>query len=145
MTKSTEVVEAVAPAAQTNVKRPDTISIFTNGSDAWNELMVHVRNGYVITPGTLPVVFPDGNASLLLCIGSPTPIAIKKAQETIDRELREEENRFNERVKEEAKRLVEEQAKADLEKRVAAAEAAAEAAIAKIRSDAAAELARLKK
>lgn len=142
-TKSTEVVEA--PAAQANVKRPDTISIFSSGGDAWNELMVHVRNGFIITPGTLPVVFPDGTVSLLLCIGSPAPTAIKKAQETIERELREEEARFNERVKEEAKRLVEEQAKADLEKRVAAAEAAAEAAIAKIRSEAAAELARLKK
>lgn len=143
-TKSTEVVEAPA-VAPVNVKRPDSISICTNGGDAWNELMVHVRNGYIVAPGTFPVIFPNGNVSLLLCIGSPAPIAIKKAQETIDRELRAEEARFNERVKEEAKRLVEEQAKADLAKRVAAAEAAAEAAIAKIRADAAAELEKLTK
>ena len=141
--KSTEVV--TAPVAQTNVKRPDTISIFTSGGNAWNELMVHVRNGFIITPGTVPVIFPDGNVSLLLCVGSPAPVAIQHAQETIERELREEEARFNERVREEAKRLVEEQAKADLQKRVAAAEAAAEAAIAKIRSEAAAELAKLSK
>lgn len=142
-TKSTEAVEA--PATQTNVKRPDTISIFGSGGSVWNEFAVHVRNGFILTPGTVPVIFPDGNVSLMLCIGSPTPIAIKKAQETIDRELRAEEARFNERVKEEAKRLVEEQAKADLAKRVAEAEAAAEAAIAKIRADAAAELAKLTK
>ena len=138
-TKST----ASAVEMPTIDKLPTTISLFGNGGEVWNELMVHVRNGYVITPGTFPVSFQDGNVSVALRIGTPEALVLRRAADTVQRELRAEEDRFNQRVREEVKRQAELQAEAELEQRVAKAEAEAEAAIAKIRRDAAAERARL--
>jgi hypothetical protein len=134
----TPVVTDAMPA-----KLPDTITLFGNGGTVWNELMVHVRNGYIIAPGTFPVVFPDANVSVALCLGTPNQLIIQAAEASVVRALREEQDRFDQRVKYAAKLLVEQQAEADLEQRLAEAEATAEAAIAKIRKDAAAERARL--
>lgn len=124
-------------------KLPDTITLFGNGGTVWNELMVHVRSGFIIAPGTFPVVFADGNVSIALCLGTPSQLIIKAAEASVVRALREEQERFDQRVKYAAKLLVEQQAEADLERRLAEAEAQAEAAIAKIRKEAAAERARL--
>jgi hypothetical protein len=141
---------AAAPETQASTsldeiaKRPDTITLFANALQFLDEYTIHARNGYRIHTGVSPYLYPEsGMITALLELGDPLPLTVQRAKETIFREQREEHQRFEKRVKEEAARIVAAQVQADQDARIAAAEAVANAAVEKIRADVAAERARI--
>ncbi|WP_313034075.1 hypothetical protein, partial [Massilia alkalitolerans] len=108
------------------------------------EVCAHVRNGYVINKDYPFNLFPNGNLSLMVVLGEPDKLAFTKAQESTDISLQQEEARYRRDVEEAAKRQLEQAKREELERQVAEAVAASEKAIAKLRREAAAELAKLK-
>lgn len=124
-------------------RRPDTIKLFGYANELINEMCVHFRNGYRLHTGVSPDILPNGVMSVLLQLGDPMPLAVQRAKTTIEQEQREEHQRFEKRVQEEAARRIAAQAQAEQDARIAAAEAVAEAEVARIRAEVAAERARI--
>ncbi|MGI4842315.1 MAG: hypothetical protein ACRYF7_03275 [Janthinobacterium lividum] len=142
MTVSTPVATdkpVVAP------QKPISIELIGPAVTIMQELCAHVRNGYTVHKDYPMHFYQNGNISLMLIIGNPDDYALKKAQESTDASIAREQAEYNRRVQEEAKLLVERQAREALEKSVAEAVAAHEKQIAKLKRDAEAELARLNK
>ena len=135
------------PAASTPyeeiVKRPDTIQVFGPANLVLDEYAVHARNGYRLLPDALIHYFPNGNMSITLCLGEPLALAVQRAKESIAREQAAEAARFEKRVVEEAARRIAAQAQAELDARIAAVEALAEAEVIRVRAQVAEERARI--
>ena len=125
------------------LKRPDTIALFGHSYQVMDEFTIHARNGYKPFAGVAMQYFPGGMMSILLQLGDPLPLAHQRAKESIASEQRKEAAEFTRRVNEEAQRIATAKAKAELDARIAAAEAVANAAVEKIRRDAEAERARI--
>lgn len=124
-------------------RRPDTIKLFGHPVELFNEMCVHFRNGYRPHEGVGPDIIPNGYMSVLLQRGDPMPLAVQRAKATIEQEQRAEYQRFEKRVQEETTRRIAAQAQADLDARIAAVEALAEAEVLRVREQVAAERARL--
>ena len=136
-------IQASTPLAEI-AARPDTIALFGHAHQVLEEMITHARSGYHLYQGVSPnIVQQTGMMSVLLQLGDPMPLAVQRAKETIEREQREAHQRFEKRVKQEAERLHAAQLQADQDARIAAAEAMAEAAVAKIKADVAAERRRI--
>jgi len=143
-TKQTAVTETPAATPLVEIaKRPDSITLFGPANLVLDEYAVHARNGYRLLPDALIHYFPNGSMSITLCLGEPLALAVQRAKESVAREQAAETARFERRVTEEAARRVAANAQAELDQRIAAAEAVANAAVEKIRADAAAERARI--
>jgi membrane-bound ClpP family serine protease len=125
--------------------KPFSIQLIGPAYPLFQELCVHVRNGYVINRDAPVELFQNGNAMLSLILGNPDEIAISQAKESTAHSVAQEESRYLKDVEEAAKRYVEQEKREALEKQVADAIAASEKAIAKLRKDAEAELAKLNK
>jgi hypothetical protein len=126
------------------IKRPDTIKLFGHFQSVMDEYTIHARNGYRVFPGVLPRFFEfNGNMSLLLQLGDPAPLASQRAAESMAQAQKEEAAEFDRRVTAEAKRFAAEQAQRDLQARVDAAQAVADAQVQRIREDAEAAIARI--
>jgi hypothetical protein len=137
-----EVTEST-PLAEI-VKRPDTLKLFGHAHQVLEEYAVHARNGYHLFPGMTPQYYQhNGMLSILLALGDPIPLASQRAAESMAQAQRDEASEFTRRVVEESKRLAAEQAQRDLEARVAAAQAVADAQVQRIREDAEAAIARI--
>ncbi|TXG01901.1 hypothetical protein [Massilia arenae] len=139
-TKSVPVTETpVATSLVDIAKQPDSITLFGFSHDVLNEMTIHARNGYRPFVGVNVEFFPhNGMMSILLQRGDPMPLAVQRAAETIANEQRKEAIEFERRVQEEAARRVTANAQAELDARIAAAEAVAEAQVARIREEVAA-------
>lgn len=140
----TEVeVTASTPLAEI-VKRPDSITLFGHTHQVLEEYAAHARNGYHLFPGVTPQYYQHtGMMSILLALGDPLPLARQRAAESMAEAQRKEAAEFSRRVTEEAQRIAAENAKAELEAKVAAAQAVADAQVARIRADADAAIARI--
>lgn len=138
-------VEVTASTPLTEiVKRPDSITLFGHASQVLEEYAAHARNGYHLFPGVTPQFFQHtGTMSLLLALGDPLPLASQRAAESMAAAQKQEAAEFSRRVTVEAQRIAAENAKAELEAKVAAAQAVADAQVARIRSDADAAIARI--
>lgn len=134
----TAVTTPAAPA------KPFSIELIGPAVSILQEVCAHVRNGYVINKDYPFNLFPNGNLSLMVVLGEPDKLAFTKAQESTDISLQQEEARYRRDVEEAAKRQLEQAKREELERQVAEAVAASEKAIAKLRREAAAELAKLK-
>lgn len=133
---------AVSTPYEEILKQPETITLFGYPHQVLDEMIIHARNGYRLYEGVSPTVVSTG-MSVLLQRGDPMPLVYQRAKESIASEQRKEAAEFTRRVNEEAARRVAANAKAELDARIAAAEAVANAAVEKIRADAAAERARI--
>jgi len=147
MAKAAVVTETEIPVATPLVeiaKRPDSITLFGHAYQVLEEYAVHARSGYHMFPGVAPQYFPhNGMMSILLALGEPLPLAHQRAAESMAEAQRKEAVEFDNRVKAEAQRIAAENAKAELEAKVAAAQAVADAQVARIRADADAAIARI--
>lgn len=141
-TKTVTETPVATPLAEI-ARRPDTINLFGPAYEVLDELCIHFRNGYRPHPEAAMQYFPNGMMAILIQLGDVMPLAHQRAKESMAREAAKESAEFEKRVKQEAERLHAAQLQADLDARIAAAEAVANAAVEKIRSDAAAERARI--
>lgn len=123
--------------------KPFSIQLIGPAYPIFQELCVHIRNGYVINKDAPVEIFQAGNAMISLILGNPDEIAIAQARESEDHSVAMQEAQYRRDVESAAKRQIEQSKRAELEKQVADAVAASEKAISKLRKDAAAELAKL--
>jgi hypothetical protein len=137
MTTETTAATAVAPA------KPFSLHLIGPAIPVFQELCVHVRNGYVVNKDAPLEIFNNGNAQVFLHLGEPNEYAISQAKESTEHAARQEIVKYQADVEQAAKRLIEQERREALEKQVAEAVAASEKAIAKLRKDAEAELAKL--
>ena len=135
---------AVSTPYEEILKQPESITLFGHAHQVLDEMIIHARNGYRFFPGVHPAYYErTGMMSVLLQRGDPMPLVYQRAKESIASEQRKEAAEFTRRVNEEAQRIATAKAKAELDARIAAAEAVANAAVEKIRRDAEAERARI--
>jgi len=123
--------------------RPASIHVIGPAYPAWAEAAVHIRDGYIFHPDRQVQLFENGNASFYLILGNPGQIAVDMAKASMDQAVLIQQGEYEAAVKREAAILVERQRREELEKQVADAVAASERAIAKLRKEADAELAKL--
>lgn len=133
------------PAAAPVPKKPFAIQLVGPGYIVLHELCAHVRNGYVINPDAPYEFFANGNVVFNLILGNPDELSIARAKESTEHSAELEAAQYRREVAAAAKSMIEQERRAALEKDVAAAVAATEKAIAKLKQDAQAELARLQK
>lgn len=138
------MTESTVPAQATQ-KRPFSIELIGPAVSIMQQVCAHVRDGYVVNKDYPIQFYQNGNLSLMVNLGEPDKLAYRKAQESSEASIARENAEYERRVKDEAKRLVEQQAREALEKSVAEAVAAHEKQIAKLKRDAESELARLNK
>lgn len=134
---------AVSTPYEEILKQPETITLFGYAHQVLDEMILHARSGYRLYEGVSPNILQNGMMSVLLQRGDPMPLVYQRAKESIASEQRKEAAEFTRRVNEEAQRIATAKAKAELDARIAAAEAVANAAVEKIRRDAEAERARI--
>jgi len=125
-------------------KKPFQISLGGTCPAIFHEAIVHARNGYCFSDAPIQFFPEAGTAFFTMILGQPNDYAIMSAKESSEISVRNEEALYRRDVEEAAKRQLEQEKRAALEKQVAEAVAASEKAIAKMRKDAEAELAKLK-
>lgn len=135
------MTQAASPA----VAKPVTMTLMGPGHTIFQELAVHIRAGYVPNPDYPVEMFPNGNVSILLVLGNPTQHAIDKARESHDLAVLQQEAEFNRAVAAEAKRLAEQAARDELQRKVEALKADQAKAIRDLERATAAEIAKLSK
>lgn len=123
--------------------KPFSLNLIGPGVSVFQELCAHVRSGYVVNKDYPVDFYQNGNVSLMLILGNPDEIATAQAKESVELRIAQEQADYERRVKEEAKRLVEQQQKDELARTVAAEVAQHKRKIAEIEKQAAAALAKL--
>ncbi|WP_322403423.1 hypothetical protein [Massilia luteola] len=124
-------------------KKPVSIQLIGPAFPIWDELAVHLRNGYVIQPDLGIELGHNGNAIVNLILGNPSTAAIERANGSNELAQQQEQAAFDRAVKEEAKRLAEQAARDALEQRIAAIKADQAKAIRELERATAAEIAKL--
>ena len=109
---------------------------------AFNELILHARQGYTLSDGPIQIT-PTGWAWFTLVQGNPKDYIISAAKQSIERSQQEEAAAYKRDVEAAAKRLMEDEKRKQLEKEVASATAKLEREIAALKQAAQAELAKL--
>lgn len=144
-TKAPAVTEtpAVSTPYAEILKHPETITLLGNAHQVLDEMILHARSGYRLYEGVSPTILQNGVMSILLQRGDPMPLVYQRAKESIANEQRKESAEFERRVNEEAARRVAANAQAELDARIAAVEALAEAEVSRVRAQVAAERARI--
>lgn len=123
--------------------KPFSITIIAPAYPAFQEVCAHVRNGYVIDKDRAVEITQTGQAIIHLILGNPDETAIAQAKDSSELATQLQQAQWDREVKQAAKALIEQEKRTQLEKQVADAVAASEKAIAKLRKDAAGELAKL--
>jgi hypothetical protein len=134
-------MNTAAQAAATT--KPFSIHLIGPALPIFQELCVHVRNGYVVSKDAPIELFQNGNASIFLLLGNPDEVAIAQAKESAELSVAKEEAQYRKDVQDAAKRLVEQDKRDELKKRMDAEQAAHEKAVAKLKKELEAELAKL--
>lgn len=141
-TAAPEAPTVAAPEAPSVNKKPFAINVAAPCHLAFAESVAHARNGYCFSEAPIAIQ-PNGWAFFQMILGNPDVHAIQAAKESTNLSIEQEQAQFRKAVAEEAKRLLEQQKKDELERQVAAIkaeqarqiralEAATEAAIAKL-------------
>lgn len=138
----TKASTPAAPAVPEVPQKPFSIKVGAPAHAAFNEAVVHARNGYCFSDGPIEIM-PNGYAFFTMVIGQPNESAIQNAKASAELSVKEEAAKYKKDVEQAAKRLMEEQKRAELEKEVANATAALEKKIADLKKAAEAELAKL--
>lgn len=130
-------------AASAAPSKPFSIQLIGPSYPIFQELCAHVRNGYVVNKDAPVEMFPNGNTMIWLHLGNPDEVAIAQAKESNDLHVAKEEAAYRKDVEEAAKRLVEQAKREEIAQRMADVQAAHEKAVAKLKRDTDAELAKL--
>jgi hypothetical protein len=108
---------------ETTVKKPVSLQLIGPAFPIWNELAVHLRDSYVIDPNLGIEIASNGNAIVNLVLGNPDSSAIERAKESTDLAVQLERAAYEKAVREEAKRLLEQDKRDQLNKQVSAIKA----------------------
>ncbi|AWL05898.1 hypothetical protein ACFOHT_19415 [Massilia oculi] len=114
-TKQTAAAQASAttsPTVLTFGRLPANIDLFENTFTAFAQAAALVRAGYVFSPGTAPMIFPNGTATISLTLGTPDQAAFDDAMKSVQAGRDAEEAAFEARVQAAAKHIVDSAAKA---------------------------------
>ena len=122
--------------------KPFEIKIAAVCHAAFEEAVVHARNGYTFSGGPIEIA-SNGWAFFSMVQGSPNDYAIMKAKESVTFSLEQEERDYRKDVEAAAKRLVEQQKREEIAKLVAEEVAAHEEKIKALEKKKAAVLATL--
>lgn len=119
---TTDLPEApvAIPTVLTMGRLPYNISLFDDALRVFAQSAVLIRAGYVYMPGTSPLLFPNGTASVMLSLGTPEQAAYDDAKAAADSARAEEEAEFEARVQAAAKQIVDAAAKAAREAEILA-------------------------
>jgi hypothetical protein len=113
---TTSITEPAAPAPAPTVltygRLPFNIDLFGNSPTVFAQAAALIRFGYVFTPSAPPMIYPNGNASVFLVLGSPDRAAFNDAKEAAETARAAEEADFEARVQSAAKQIVDTAAKA---------------------------------
>lgn len=134
----TESTLPAAPAA-----KPFSINLIGPAVPIMQEVCQHVRSGYVVNKDYPMDFYQNGNISLMLHLGNPDEVAISDAKTSTERSAAFELDEYNRRVRDEAKRMIEQQAREELEKKVAALKASQAKEMAALERATAAAIAKL--
>lgn len=139
---STTVVSPAAPVApapaQTVATRPHTIVITERTGLAFAIAAVHVRAGYIFSADYAPEVFPSmGQATITLHLGNPDANAIALAEATTAHAVALQRVEFQKEVEQCARQMVEQAAREEKQKQLAAEVAEAKKALRKLEAAAA--------
>jgi hypothetical protein len=129
----------------TTVAKPVSMTLMGPGHTIFQELAVHIRAGYVPHPDYPVEFFQNGDVSIMCVLGNPTQYAIDKARESHDLAVLQQEAEFKRAVAAEAKRLAEQAARDELQRKVEALKADQAKAIRDLERATAAEIAKLAK
>jgi hypothetical protein len=125
-------------------KKPVSLTLMGPGHTIFQELAVHVRDGYIPHPDFPVEFFQNGNVSIMCVLGNPTQHAIDLARDSRDLAVAQEEAEFQRAVQAEAKRLAEQAQRDALEQKIVAIKADQAKAIRELERATAAEIAKLK-
>lgn len=123
--------------------KPTSLTLMGPGHSIFQQLCVHVRDGFIVHPDYPVEFFQNGNVSIMLIAGNPTQAAINMARESNELAVAQQEADFQKAVQAEARRLAEEAKRAELAQKVAAMRAEQAKAIRKLEEATAAEIAKL--
>lgn len=141
--------------AQVTPTKPVSLTLIGPGHTIFQELAVHIRDGFIVHPDYPVEVFPNGNVSIMCVLGNPTQAHIDMARASNELAVAQQEAEFKKAVEAEARRQREEEKRAELEKQKArikaehekairALEAATEAEVAKLNAATEAQIAKIK-
>jgi hypothetical protein len=129
-------------ATETPIK-PVSLTLFGPGYTVFQELCVHVRNGFVVHPDYPVHFFENGNVQAILVLGNPTQASIDMARASEQTAREQEAADLKRKIQDEAKRLVEQEKRAELERQVAALKAEQAKAVRDLEKATAAAIAKL--
>lgn len=133
-----------APEVPAVTKKPFSIRVQAPAHIAFNQAVVHARNGYCFSDAPINIQ-PNGWAFFTMIQGSPNEYAIQSAQESSNLSLQAEERQYQKDVETAAKRIIEQQRREELEQQVKQAAEEYEKQIATLKRTAAAEIAALER
>lgn len=125
--------------------RPASLHLIGPSNLAFAEAVVHIRSGYCFHPDRPVEILGQGNVSFYLVLGNVDQMVIDMAKDSTELAIQQQAAEFDAAVRHAAGIMVERQAREALEKQVAEAVAASEKAIAQMKKQAEAELAKLTK
>lgn len=133
---------------QTNVApaMPASIHLVGPAWECFPQAAVHIRQGMTFHPDRVVEMFPNnGHVSFYLVQGNPTQAAIDMAKAANEHALHKQAMEYERDVKQAAQALVEQAKRDEIAQRMAEVQAAHEKAVAKLKRETDAELARLTK
>lgn len=142
--KQTQPTESpvAAPSDAPVMRKPFSVRIGAICHEAFNQAAYLARQGYIFSDGPIQV-FPNGMAFFDMHLGSPVEYLVERAKETVRIGAEQEETDRQKAIKEEARRIVEEEKQAAAAKQIAALKAENARKIAQIEAEAAAAIAAL--
>ncbi|MCC2971072.1 hypothetical protein [Massilia sp. IC2-476] len=126
------------------MRKPFSVRIGATCHEAFNQAAYLARQGYIFSDGPIQV-FPNGMAFFDMHLGTPVDYLVERAKETVRIGAEQEEADRQRAIKEEARRIVEEEKQAAAAKQIAALKAENARKIAQIQAEADAAIAALSK
>jgi hypothetical protein len=122
MTTKAAAPAAEAPVAASVARKPFAIKIGAPAHAAFNEAVIHARNGFIFSDGPIEMM-ANGWAFFEMHQGNPVEHIVQSAKESLEQSARQEAVQYKKDVEEAAKRQLEQQQREALTKQVAAIKA----------------------
>eukprot|EP01114_Cavostelium_apophysatum_P004829 TRINITY_DN15231_c0_g1_i1.p1 TRINITY_DN15231_c0_g1~~TRINITY_DN15231_c0_g1_i1.p1 ORF type:complete len:149 (+),score=4.31 TRINITY_DN15231_c0_g1_i1:787-1233(+) len=142
--KPREEAPAATPSDAPVIRKPFSVRIGATCHEAFNQAAYLARQGYIFSDTPIEV-FPNGMAFFNMHLGTPIEYLVKRANEAVRIGAEQEEANRQKAIKDEARRIVEEEKQAATAKQIAALKAENARKIAQIEAEAAAAIAALSK
>jgi hypothetical protein len=122
MTTTTKAAPKTEATQEPVARKPFAIKVGAPAQAAFNEAVYHARNGYVFSDAPIELM-PNGMAFFTMVQGNPLEHIIENAKDSARISAQQEEHERQRSIREEAKRLVEDEKRVALAKQVAAIKA----------------------